>query len=57
MALTEQAAEVVMSVLYDRVLELKAENDFGNEFDEEIQLLQNAIDEIDQWIIKEGYDA
>jgi hypothetical protein len=55
MALTETQAELVLSVLYDRVLEYKADND-GQEYDEEIELLQDAADQIDQWIISEGYD-
>ena len=56
MALTEAEANIVMDTLYDAVLAMKADND-EQKYDEEIELLQNAIDVIDQWIIEEGYDA
>jgi hypothetical protein len=39
-----------MDTLYDRVLGYKADND-GQMYDEEIELLQDAIDQIDKWIM------
>lgn len=53
MALTEKQADIVMETLYDAVLAMKADND-GQVYDEEIELLQDAIDQIDQWIIETG---
>ena len=44
-----------METLYDAVLAMKADND-GQQYDEEISLLQDATDQIDQWVISEGYD-
>jgi hypothetical protein len=39
-----------MDTLYDAVLAYKADND-GQMYDEEIELLQDAIDQIDKWIM------
>ena len=55
MPLNNKQAEIVMETLYDALLVMKADND-EQEYDEEIELLQDAIDEIDQWIVAEGYD-
>lgn len=53
MALTEKQADIVMETLYDAILAMKADND-GQVYDEEIELLQDAADQIDQWIIETG---
>jgi hypothetical protein len=50
MALNSKQVDLVMDTLYDAVLAMKADND-GQEYDEEIELLQDAIDQIDQWIV------
>jgi hypothetical protein len=50
MALTSKQVDLVMDTLYDRVLGYKADND-GQMYDEEIELLQDAIDQIDKWIM------
>jgi hypothetical protein len=50
MALTSKQIDLVMDTLYDRVLGYKADND-GQMYDEEIELLQDAIDQIDKWIM------
>ena len=55
MALSERQAELEMETLYDKILEYKADND-GQMYDEEIELLQGAADQIDQWIVEQGYD-
>ena len=50
MALTSKQVDLVMDTLYDAVLAMKADND-GQIYDEEIELLQDAIDQIDKWIM------
>lgn len=50
MALTTKQVDLVMDTLYDKVLEYKADND-EQIYDDEIELLQDAIDQIDQWIM------
>ena len=50
MALNSKQVDLVMDTLYDAVLAMKADND-GQEYDEEIELLQDAIDQIDKWIM------
>ena len=50
MSLTSKQVDLVMDTLYDAVLAYKADND-GQMYDEEIELLQDAIDQIDKWIM------
>jgi hypothetical protein len=50
MALTTKQVDLVMDTLYDAVLAMKADND-AQMYDEEIELLQDAIDQIDKWIM------
>jgi hypothetical protein len=53
--ITEEHADLVMSVLMDRLLELKADDD-GSEYDESIHLLIEAIDYLDEIWIERGFD-
>lgn len=55
MKLTEKQANLVMEILYDKILEYKAEND-SQYWDEEIELLQDAVDIFDQWMVEQGYE-
>lgn len=53
--LTERQMNLVIDILMDTLLELKADND-GQEYDEDIQELSDAIDELDALAIEHGYE-
>lgn len=55
MKLTEKQANLVIETLYDKILEYKADND-DQLYEEEIELLQDAVDIFDQWMVEQGYE-
>jgi hypothetical protein len=52
--LSTEQHEVVMEILTEKLLDLKAENDFGNEFDDQIAELESIMDKLDNLLIEYG---